>query len=139
MATAKQELAGIDFYHLDDQLTDTQRDLRDQIRAWVNANVLPTINPYWEKAEFPWEIAKKLRELPIMGGVIGDYGGAGLDFIEMGLTMYELSKGDGSITTFYGVHSGLAAGSIALLGNEEQKARWLPNMMKLEKRVPITS
>ena len=51
----------------------------------------------------------------------------------MGLAMYELSKGDGSITTFYGVHSGLAAGSISLLGNEEQKARWLPDMMKLKK------
>ena len=51
----------------------------------------------------------------------------------MGLVMYELGKGDGSISTFYGVHSGLAMGSIGMLGDEEQKARWLPDMVKLKK------
>src|SRR5690606_7081913 len=100
---------------------------------FVNEEVLPAINPYWEKAEFPWEIAKKIPELGILGGPIPTHGGAGMDFFEMGLTMYELAKGDGSITTFYGVHSGLAGGSIALLGSEEQKDRWLPDMFKMKK------
>jgi len=94
---------------------------------------MPNINPYWDRAEFPWEIAKKMTTLPIMGGMIGEHGGAGLSFRQFGLTMYELAKGDGSITTFFGVHSGLAAGSIAMLGDEEQKARWLPGMMTLDK------
>ncbi|GAB4529483.1 MAG: acyl-CoA dehydrogenase family protein [Anaerolineae bacterium] len=125
--------AGFDFYLLDEQLTDKQRNLRDQVRAWVDANVLPNINPYWERAEFPFELAHKLTELPIIGGPIFEHGGAGLDFVEMGLVMYELARGDGSITTFYGVHSGLAGGSIAMLGNEEQKARWLPDMMQIKK------
>ena len=72
-------------------------------------------------------------DLPIIGGMLPDHGAAGLDFVEMGLVMYELGKGDGSVSTFYGVHSGLAMGSIGLLGDEEQKARWLPAMVKLEK------
>ncbi len=134
MLNAKEiERSALDFYRLDDQLTDKQRDLRDQVRHFVDTEVLPHINPYWDRAEFPWEIVKKLKNIPIMGGPIAEHGGAGLDFMEMGLTMYELSRGDGSITTFYGVHSGLAGGSIAMLGDSEQKERWLPAMMKLEK------
>ena len=52
----------------------------------------------------------------------------------MGLVRYELAKGDGSVGTFYGVHSGLAMGSIGLVGfSRRKKARWLPAMAKLEK------
>ncbi|MFW5748009.1 MAG: acyl-CoA dehydrogenase family protein [Chloroflexota bacterium] len=132
-ATKTLELAGFDFYKLDERLTDHERDLRDQIRAFVKREVLPNINEYWDRAEFPWDIAMKLKELPIIGGMIPVHGGAGLSFRELGLTMYELAKGDGSVTTFYGVHSGLAAGSIAMLGDDEQQARWLPGMMTLER------
>lgn len=124
---------GFDFYQFDSRLSEEQRQLRDQVRAFVQNEVLPNINPYWERGEFPWEIANRLKELPIMGGSIQGYGCAGLSFLEFGLVMRELAKGDGSITTFFGVHSGLAMGSIYLLGSEEQKDRWLPEMARLEK------
>ena len=52
-----------------------------------------------------------------------------------GLVALELSRGDGSINTFLGVHSGLTMGAIAILGSEEQKERWLPPMARLEKVV----
>ncbi len=124
---------GFDFYNIDMHLTDKQKSLRQQVRDFVEQDVMPDINPYWEKAEFPWDIAKKMTKLPIMGGALFEHGAAGLDFLEMGIVAYELSKGDGSINTFYGVHSGLAMGTIGLLGDDEQKARWLPDMVKLEK------
>ncbi|MDE2637383.1 MAG: acyl-CoA dehydrogenase family protein [Chloroflexota bacterium] len=124
---------GFDFYNCDMHFSDKQKALRQEVREFVDIEVLPKINPYWEKAEFPWEIARSMVDLPIIGGVLLDHGAAGLDFVEMGLVMYELGKGDGSISTFYGVHSGLAMGSIGLLGDEEQKARWLPAMVKLAK------
>ena len=129
----ENKLEGFDLYQFEERLTDKQRALRDRIRDYVNNDVLPNINPYWDKAEFPWPIARKLLDLDIMGGPLSEHGAAGLDFLEMGLSMYELAKGDGSITTFYGVHSGLAGGSIGMLGNDEQKARWLPDMMQLKK------
>src|SRR6516225_7229295 len=50
-----------------------------------------------------------------------------------GLLAYELSRVDGSIATFFGVHVGLAMQSIYLLGSEEQKQRWLRPMARLEK------
>ena len=123
-----EKTSDFDFYNLDMHLNDKQRATRQKVREWVQNSVLPRINPYWEKAEFPWEIARELPELGIVGGPL-----IGMDFIELGLVMYELAKGDGSITTFYGVHSGLALGSIALLGSEEQKARWLADMMAVKK------
>lgn len=123
-----EKTSDFDFYNLDMHLNDKQRATRQKVREWVQNSVLPRINPYWEKAEFPWEIARELPELGIVGGPL-----IGMDFIELGLVMYELAKGDGSITTFYGVHSGLALGSIALLGGEEQKARWLADMMAVKK------
>ncbi|MCC6612135.1 MAG: acyl-CoA dehydrogenase family protein [Anaerolineae bacterium] len=133
-AEKTQTLPGFDFYHYDDQLTDSQRAVQQQVREWVQRVVVPNINPYWDRAEFPRDIAMQMRELPIIGGMLPtEYGGAGLDATTMGLVIYELAKGDGSIGTFYGVHSGLAMSSIALLGSEEQKARWLPAMSRLEK------
>jgi glutaryl-CoA dehydrogenase len=133
MFAEKTAYQGFDFFKLDNFLSDDQRAIRDQVRDYVQNLVLPNINPYWEKAEFPREIAMGLRDLPIIGGVIRGYGSAGLDPLQVGLVMYELSKGDGSITTFYGVHSGLAMSSIGLLGSNEQRERWLPAMAKLEK------
>lgn len=123
----------IDLLRLDDQLTEKQRDLRLQMRSWAEKNVLPTINDYWEKAQFPQEMAQSLRTLPIIGGVIREYGCAGLDFTELGLVVSELARADGSITTFFSVHSGLAMGSISAFGSEAQKERWLPKMVRLEK------
>ncbi|MFP4322041.1 MAG: acyl-CoA dehydrogenase family protein [Anaerolineales bacterium] len=128
-----QQLTGFDFLKLDEKLTDKQRATRDRVRNFVETVVKPKINPYWEKAEFPWEIAKEIPKLGILGGPLTEHGAAGLDMVEVGLVAYEMARGDGSIGTFYGVHSGLGMASIGLLGDDEQKARWLPAMAKMEK------
>jgi glutaryl-CoA dehydrogenase len=125
--------AGFDFFKLDNFLNDEQRAIRDRVREYVQTRIMPEISPYWDRAEFPRELALGLRDLGIIGGVIRGFGSAGLDPLAMGLVKYELAKGDGSINTFYGVHSGLAMGSIGLLGSNEQRERWLPSMSRLEK------
>jgi glutaryl-CoA dehydrogenase len=124
----KLGLQGFDFFNFDMHLNDKQRATRDKVRAFVNDTVLPNINPYWEKAEFPWEIAKEIPSLGIIGGPL-----VGLDFFELGLIFYELAKGDGSVTTFFGVHSGLALGSIALLADSDQRDRWVGDMMSMKR------
>jgi glutaryl-CoA dehydrogenase len=73
------------------------------------------------------------RQLGIVGEDIEGYGCPGLDPIACGLATMELNRGDGSLGTVLGVHSGLAMKSIAMLGSEEQKQRWLPAMARLEK------
>jgi glutaryl-CoA dehydrogenase len=136
MLNGKEKIhTGFDFLNMENFLMDQQRAVRDEAREFVQREVLPNINPYWEKAEFPRDIVMKLKEFstPIIGGMIRGWDSAGLDPLAMGLLMYELAKGDGSVTTFFGVHSGLAMGSIGLLGSNEQRERWLPDMAKLDK------
>src|SRR5260370_27631618 len=50
-----------------------------------------------------------------------------------GLVTMELHRGDGSLGVFLGVHAGLAMLSVAMCGSEEQKARWLPDMARMDK------
>jgi len=122
-----------DYYLLDDLLTDEQRALRQRVRSFMDREVLPIINPYWERAEFPHELVPKLAELGIAGFQIPGYGSPGMSNVTAGLVIMELARGDLSISTFAGVHSALAMMSIALLGSEEQKQRFLPPMARLEK------
>ena len=121
-----------DFYRIDDLLTDDERGVRDRVRRFCDNEVVPIIGDYWERAEFPFELIPKLAELNLAGGTISGYGCPGLSTVAAGLVGQELARGDGSVCTFFGVHSGLAMTSIALLGSEEQKRRWLPPMARME-------
>lgn len=124
---------GTDYYLLDELFTDEEREVRDKVRAFADREVIPIINEYWEKAEFPFDLIPKVAELGIAGGAIEGYGCPGMSHTAAGLVAIEMSRGDGSLNTFFGVHSGLAMGTIAMLGSEEQKQRWLPAMAKIEK------
>ncbi|WP_300344773.1 acyl-CoA dehydrogenase family protein [Nesterenkonia sp.] len=122
-----------DIYLLDDRFTDEERAIRDKVRAFVETDLLPVINGYWERAEFPYELVPKLAELNVVGTVIQGYGCPGMSRMAGALVSAELARGDGSFNTFFGVHSGLAMGSINIMGSEEQKQRWLPAMARLER------
>jgi glutaryl-CoA dehydrogenase len=122
----------VDFYAIDDLLTAEERAVRDKVRAFVDAEVIPIITPYWERAEFPFELLDKIKGLGIIGGALRGYGCPGLSPVADGLIATELARGDASVSTFIGVHSGLAMGSIWICGDEEQKQRWLPKMAQME-------
>jgi glutaryl-CoA dehydrogenase len=122
-----------DYFLLRDQLTDTQLDHLTRARRFVDDEVLPTINDYWDRAEFPWPLVEKLGTSGLVGDGIAGYGCPPLDPLSAGLVTMELNRGDGSIGTFVGVQAGLAMRSIASCGSEEQKQRWLPPMARLEK------
>ncbi len=132
-AFGAQETAPRNYYLLDEDLPDDARAVRDRVRAFVDAEVLPVINDYWDRAEFPFPLVPKIAQLGVVGGTISDYGCPGLSRLAAGMVTREMSRGDGSVNTFLGVQSGLAMGSIAMLGSEEQKQRWLPAMAALDK------
>ena len=122
-----------DYYLLDELLTDEQRALRAKVRGFIDPEVLPVINGYWERAEFPHTLFPKLAQLGIAGFQIPGYGCPGMSNVTAGLVILELARGDLSIATFMGSHSALAMMSVALLGSEEQRQRFLPPMARLEK------
>jgi len=74
-----------------------------------------------------------IRDLGIAGQAYTGYGCPGGGNLLDGMIAMELARVDSSVATFFGVHSGLAMGSIYLCGSEEQKQRWLPEMARLEK------
>lgn len=133
MTILAAERSTTDFFRLFDRLNDEERAIVDRVRRFVDERLLPVINDYWERAEFPQELVSDIAELGIIGTTIQGYGCPGLSPLASGLVALEMSRGDGSINTFLGVQSGLTMGTIDLLGSPEQKERWLPGMARLEK------
>ncbi|SDS16355.1 glutaryl-CoA dehydrogenase [Gillisia sp. Hel1_33_143] len=122
-----------DFYNLDLKLTPEQRTLQLKVRNFMEDEVKPLVNDHWNRAKFPFEIIEKFKQLDIAGIPYEGYGCPNLPFLMEGIIAQEMARVDVSISTFFGVHSGLAMGSIYLCGSEEQKQEWLPQMQKLEK------
>jgi glutaryl-CoA dehydrogenase len=124
---------GTDYYLVEELLTDEEREVRDKVRAFADREVIPIINDYWDKAQFPFELVPKIAELNIAGTTIKGYGCPGISHVAAGFVAVEMARGDGSLNTFFGVHSGLAMSAIEMLGSEEQKEKWLPPMARMEK------
>ncbi|GAB1463901.1 hypothetical protein MASR2M52_19870 [Pedobacter sp.] len=111
-----------DFYQLGEEaLNEEDRALQLKVRTFLEREVKPIVNDYWLRAEFPYELIPKIAELNICGLTYKGYGCAGKSNLMEGILAMELARIDTSISTFFGVQSGLAMGSIYLLGSEEQK------------------
>ncbi len=121
-----------DYFHVREQFTEEQWEHFIAMRRFVDHEVLPGINEYWEAAELPWPLIRRLAELDVVGEDIQGHGCPGLSPLARGLVQMELHRGDGSLGTFLGVQSGLAMKTIDLLGSPEQKEHWLPAMARLE-------
>jgi len=122
-----------DFYQVTECLNAEERDLLAQIRAFMEAKVAPVITKYWAEDSFPFELLPAIRELNIGGLGYHGYGCRGGSTLLAGFAAMEMARVDSSIATFFGVHSGLAMGSIYLGGSEAQKEKWLPPMARFEK------
>ena len=114
-------------------MNEEQRKLQLEVRNFMEDEVKPLVNDHWNRAKFPFEIIEKFKKLNITGVPYEGYGCPNLPFLMEGIVAQEIARVDVSISTFFGVHSGLAMGSIYLCGSEEQKQEWLPKMQKLEK------
>ena len=124
-----------DFYRIADLLDPKEQAIVRRTRAFMETEVAPIIEDYWARDQFPHEIIPKLASLDVHIAGVGyqGYGSAGGSWLLSGLIAMELARVDSSIATFWGVHTGLSAGSIYLCGDESQKQRWLPPMMRWEK------
>jgi len=125
--------ADADFYGLEQLLDDAGRETIQRTREFMTKEIEPVINHYWTREEFPHELIAGFAGLGIAGTAYEGYGCPGGGPLLDGMIALELARADPSISTFMGVHSGLAMGSIYLCGSEEQKQRWLPAMARMEK------
>ncbi|MGF6960169.1 acyl-CoA dehydrogenase family protein [Paraburkholderia youngii] len=122
-----------DFYMIHQVLSEDEQALLARVRSFMERTVAPVINQYWAEDKFPFDLIPGLRDLNIVGIGFNGYGCPGGSVLLGGFIAMELARVDASIATFFGVQSGLAMGSIYLGGSEEQKQKWLPPMVRLEK------
>ena len=119
----------LDFYRVDDLLTDDEKALRDRIRDYVTSDVLPVIEQHAQAMTFPREIGKGLAELGAIGPTIPtEYGGLGASSVAYGLAMQEVERADSGLRSFCSVMGSLVMYPIYTYGSEAQKRRWLPQL-----------
>src|ERR1700760_954052 len=134
-----------DFSLLERSLDDDGRQFLRRVREFMEKSVQPVINHYWTREEFPFDLMDGFRRLGIPGQLFQGYGCPGGGYLLDGMIAMELARVDPSISTFFGVHGGLAMGAIYLwgsgwgrgsgnlCGSEEQRQRWLPEMARMDK------
>jgi glutaryl-CoA dehydrogenase len=118
----------LDFLDLDRLLSEEERLIRDTTRGFVTDKVLPEVAGWFERGEFPRELAKELGGLGLLGMHLHGYGCAGTNAVSYGLAALELEAGDSGLRSFASVQGSLAMFPIWRYGSEEQKQRWLPRM-----------
>jgi glutaryl-CoA dehydrogenase len=122
----------LDYLGIDRLLSDEERDIRDAVREFVRAEILPGIEGWFEDAVFPREVAKGLADLGLLGMHLTGYGCAGANAVSYGLACLELEAGDSGFRSFVSVQGSLSMYPIWRYGTEEQKQRWLPAMARGE-------
>ena len=122
-----------DFYQFAGTLSQQEHARVLEVRAFMEQQVQPIISGYWERDEFPFELLPGIKALGISGMPYQGYGCPGGTTTLLGFITLEIARVDSSIATFFGVHSGLAMGSIHLCGSEAQKEKWLPPMARMDK------
>ena len=123
---------GLDFYQLDEELTEDERLIRDNIRRFVEAEIIPVVAGHYQAGTFPMDLIPKFADLGMLGANLRGYGCAGLGDVAYGLIMQELERGDSGIRSFCSVQGALCMYPIYAFGSEEQKTKWLPRMAKGE-------
>ncbi|HYG19382.1 MAG TPA: acyl-CoA dehydrogenase family protein [Ohtaekwangia sp.] len=121
-----------DFYDLHELLTPEERAIQLSVREYMLKEIKPIVNNYWLKDEFPHQIIPEMAKLNICGLTYEGYGCPGRSSLLEGFLAMEMARVDCSVSTFFGVQSGLAMGSIYYCGSEEQKQKWLPPMQRME-------
>lgn len=122
-----------DFYDVYETLNPEELAIVKQVRGFMESKVAPIITKYWADDAFPFELLPAFKELNIGGLGMQGYECRGGSLALLGFVMMEMARIDPSIATFFGVHDGLAMGSIYIDGSEAQKQKWLPPMARLEK------
>lgn len=124
--------SGLDYFALDELLTDEERLVRDTFRRFVDDELMPIVGQHFRAGTFPKQLPKRLGELGALGASLEGYGCAGLGPIAYGLINQELERCDSGFRSFASVQSSLVMYPIHAFGSDAHKERWLWRMAKGE-------
>ncbi len=122
------QFTGVDFYGIDELLSDEEITIRDAVRGWVDENVLPVIEHHYEAGTFPTGLARQMGDLGFLGANLDGYDCPGLNNVMYGLICQELERGDSAVRSFCSVQGSLVMFPIHAYASEAQKQKWLPRL-----------
>ena len=123
-----ERFEGVDFYNLDDLLSEEEIQVRDLVRGWVEERVVPIIEEHYHAGTFPRELCEEMGELGFLGANLEGYGCPGLSNVMYGLICQELERGDSAVRSFCSVQGSLVMFPIHAYASEAQKEKWLPRL-----------
>lgn len=115
-------------------LTQEHEMIRDSMRSFAQERLAPFSSSWDRNHTFPAEALKELGQLGAMGMVVPErWGGAGMDYMSLTLTLEEIAAGDGATSSIVSVHNSLACGILEKYGTDTQKDEWLRPLARGEK------
>jgi glutaryl-CoA dehydrogenase len=120
---------GIDYFRIDELLSEDELMVRMTVRDFVDQKVLPIIEKHYEEGTFPLDLVSQMAELGLFGSTLpAKYGCAEMNNVAYGIVMQELERGDSGIRSFASVQSALVMYPIFTFGSQRQKDSWLPKL-----------
>ncbi len=123
----------LDYYKIEELLTENERAARDRATQFVQKEVLPEIVPCHRAAKFPEHLIPRMGALRFYAPYLREHGCAGLSYTAYGLIMQELERGDSGLRSLASVQGALALQAIYSFGSPEQQTRWLPGLVSGER------
>lgn len=128
LGAAEEVAVALDFYALDEELTEEERLVRDNVRRFVDAKIIPVIGKHYQEGTFPQDLIGEFADLGLLGANLEGYGCAGMGDVAYGLAMQELERGDSGVRSFCSVQGSLCMYPIYAYGSDAQKEKYLPGM-----------
>jgi glutaryl-CoA dehydrogenase len=129
----EERLYGVcDYYDAESLLSDDERRVLGRLRSFLDEKARPLLAEYWERGEFPQQLAQPLADLDLMEPA--ELTGAGPDRspargIYQGFRIFELARTDASLATWYTAQAGLFRTAIRVGASPEQQAEWMPKVI----------
>ncbi len=118
----------IDFFQLDEHLSDPEKSIRKKVRDFMASAVLPIIADCFENQRFPKELIPEFAKLKVFGSTVHGYGCAGMNSTSYGLIMQEIESIDSGLRSFVSVQGALCMYPISAYASEDLKKKYLPEM-----------
>ena len=126
-------MTSLDYYGIEELLTEDERSARNRTRQFVEKEVMPEVVPCHRAGKFPEHLIPRMGALRLFAPYLKEHGCAGLSYTAYGLIMQELERADSGVRSLASVQGSLAIHAIHSFGSPEQQAKWLPAIISGER------
>ena len=122
----------VDFYQTDLLLTAEEKEIRDTVRRFVDAECMPIIADYFDRGAFPMDLIARMAQLGLFGVQVEGYGCRNRSHLIYGVVCEELARCDSGLRAIFSVQNSLVMFPVFKFGSEAQREKWLPVMARGE-------